>query len=184
MKKTLLFAAHAALVFMGAAGAADVRLFYSPSCPHCHHARDFFAQQMMYEYPDIEIININVMDNNNMPLFQDAVTKCKFDNGGVPVIVVGEKCFQGYADFMQDDLRRAVESGMTDDQIQAAAAVRSAMTRDADGYRTQHTGRVAKMAEFGTAPQKKTDNGSMTYWYVLLGALVAGLIVVLGRRRK
>ena len=81
-------------------------------------------------------------------------------------------------------MRRAVESGMTDDQIQAAAAVRSAMTRDADGYRTQHTGRVAKMAEFGTAPQKKTDNGSMTYWYVLMAALVMGLVVVLGRRRK
>ena len=37
---------------MSVANAADITIFYSPSCPHCHHARDFFKNELIYEYDD------------------------------------------------------------------------------------------------------------------------------------
>ncbi|MBD5388668.1 hypothetical protein HDR63_00220 [bacterium] len=183
MKKWAMFAAAAAWM-CGAANAADIWLYYSPSCPHCHHARAFFAEQLIYEYPDIEITSVNVMDSANRPAFADALAKCNYNSGGVPVIVVGDTCFQGYADFMADDIRAAVASDMTANQQTAAAAVRDAMTRDADGFRTQYTGRVATMTEYGAAAQKKTTDGSMIFLYILMAALVVGLVGVMGTRRR
>ena len=52
MKKMSFVFALFGFLFIGAASAADVTLYYSPSCPHCHHARDFFVNRVVYEYPD------------------------------------------------------------------------------------------------------------------------------------
>ena len=127
MKKLSTLFAVFGFLFMGAANAADITLYYSPSCPHCHHARDFFTSRIVYEYPDLRIVQINVMDQANLPAFQEALKKCEYDSGGVPVIVVGDKCFQGYADFMQQELRDAVEVGMSQDQKDIAAENKKAL---------------------------------------------------------
>ena len=119
MKKLSFLVALAGLVFCGAASAADVTLYYSPSCPHCHHARDFFVNKVVYEYPDVRVVQVNVMDHANRPMFERVLEKCNYTSGGVPVIVVGDKCFQGYADFMQQELRAAIEVDLSDaDKIQ------------------------------------------------------------------
>ena len=52
MKKLSLLSAVLGLGFMGTASAADVTIYYSPSCPHCHHARDFAINTLVYEYPE------------------------------------------------------------------------------------------------------------------------------------
>ena len=70
----------------------------------------------------------------NLPMFQETLTKCEYESGGVPVLVIGEKCFQGYADFMQDDLRGAVEADMSDKEKQAAAENKAEMAKDAEGF--------------------------------------------------
>ncbi len=36
MKKSTLMSTLAAMTMVGTASAADVVLYYSPSCPHCH----------------------------------------------------------------------------------------------------------------------------------------------------
>ena len=51
MKKLSALIAMCGLAFVGAASAADITVYYSPTCPHCHHARDFIAQNLVYEYP-------------------------------------------------------------------------------------------------------------------------------------
>ena len=72
MKKTSFLSAILGLSFIGAASAADITVYYSPSCPHCHHARGFISSTLVYEYPELKVTEVNVMDQANMEKFQAA----------------------------------------------------------------------------------------------------------------
>jgi len=186
MKKLTFLSAIFGLAFIGAAGAADITVYYSPTCPHCHHAREFIGSNLIYEYPNLTVSEVNVMTEAAMPVFQEALTKCKYDNGGVPVIVVGEKCFQGYADFMQQELRDAVEADMSDKDKQIAAENKKELAADPDGFKAKHSDRVKAISEYDPAApkdvQKKSDGASSMYFYILLIVLVAALGFVLVRK--
>lgn len=187
MKKLSAVFAICGLFFVGTAVATDITIYHSPSCPHCHHARDFFKTNLIYEYPTLSITEVNVMDESNRQMFFDAIKKCGYESGGVPVIVVGEKCFQGYADFMQKDIRKAVESDMSDADKATAAANRKSMESDADAFRSANAARLDAISEYNSE-QKKTGNNSVSnsgnYWYILLivAAIILGLVVI--KRRK
>lgn len=191
MKKSSFLSAFLGLTFIGAASAADVTIYYSPSCPHCHHARDFISNTLVYEYPEIKVTAVNVMEQDNMPVFQDALQKCEFESGGVPVIVIGDKCEQGYGDAMQDTLRSYVESDMTDEQKAAAAENKAAMAADAEKFKFEHPDRANAIVEYSaTTTQaaepaqnvKKNEGGNTIWFWGLLIALVAGLGYVLVRK--
>ena len=132
MKKLLLLVAG--LSFVGGANAADIRIFYSPTCPHCHHARDFIENTLIYEYDDLKVEEVNVTIRENQQEFINAIYKCGYRSGGVPVIVIGEKCFQGYADNMQPSLRAAIEIDLSDAQKSSAESNRSELTKDRDTF--------------------------------------------------
>ena len=68
----LLFATLCGL-FIGNANAADVTIYYSPTCPHCHHAREFIENTLVYEYDGLKVTEINVMNKDNRQSFVDAV---------------------------------------------------------------------------------------------------------------
>ena len=83
-----------------------------------------------------------------------------YQKGGVPVIVIGDmnvkdgfKCFQGYADSMQNDLRSAVEMDLTDAQKTAANANKAEMAKNKDAFVAAHTDRKNAIKEI--EPQKK-----------------------------
>ncbi len=192
MKKLSLLSAVMGLTFAGAASAADVTIYYSPSCPHCHHAREFISNTLVYEYPELKVTAVNVMDEANLPMFRDALKKCEFESGGVPVLVIGDKCEQGYADFMQDTLRGHVEADMSDEQKAAAAENKKAMSEDAEKFKSEHSDRANAVVEYNAAAvevaeteevAKKNENGGSTIWFWgLLIVLVAGLGYVLVRK--
>ena len=190
MKKLSSVFAFVAMMFCGVANAADITLYYSPTCPHCHHARDFFVNKIVYEYPDVRVVQVNVMDRTNLPMFQEVLKKCNYDSGGVPVIVVGDKCFQGYADFMEQELRDAVEVDMPDAAKKQAAENKKEMDTDADAFRARHPERQDAISEYNPSvaadmENKKKNNGaSSVYFYVLLIVLVAALGFVLIRKDK
>ena len=189
LKKISLLSAIFGISFIGAASAADIKLYYSPSCPHCHHAREFFVNRMVYEYPNLRIVQINVMDQANLPAFQDTLAKCNYDNGGVPVIVVGDKCFQGYADFMQQELRDAIEVDLSDADKKQAAENKKALDENPDDFKRKHADRQGAITEYNAAQEtadaeKKSDAASPVYFYVLLIVLVAALAFVLVRKDK
>lgn len=194
MKKITLLSAIFGLFFVGTASAADVTLYYSPTCPHCHHAREFFVNRVVYEYPDLRIVQVNVMDQANQEKFSEVLKKCEYTSGGVPVITVGDKCFQGYADFMQQELRDAVEVDMTEDQKKAAAENKRALDENADDFRSKHPARAGAVTEYNAAAlaaaeheaQKKTEAAaaSPVYFYALLIVLVAALAFVLVRKDR
>ena len=128
-------------VAMANANAADIKIFHSPSCPHCRHAREFIENTLIYEYNDLKVTEINVMSSDNRQEFVDALYKCGYKSGGVPVIIVGEKCFQGYADSMQDTLRAAVEVDLTDEQKQSAKDNKAKMAENKDEFVASHADR-------------------------------------------
>lgn len=191
MKKLSLLSALLGIGFIGAASAADVTVYYSPSCPHCHHARDFVSNTLVYEYPELKVTMVNVMDAANRPMFEEALKKCEFESGGVPVLVIGDKCEQGYADFMQDTLRGHVEADLSDEQKAAAAENKKAMAQDAEKFKSEHADRANAITEHVAAAateeaqdQKKNSEPSTIWFWALLIALVAGLGFVLVRSDK
>ncbi|MBR5567033.1 MAG: hypothetical protein IKW09_02915 [Alphaproteobacteria bacterium] len=191
MKKLSFLSAILGLTFAGAASAADITVYYSPTCPHCHHAREFIASTLVYEYPELKVTEVNVMDEANLPMFQETLKKCEFESGGVPVIVVGDKCEQGYADFMQDTLRQHVEVDLNDEQKAAAAANKQAMSEDAEKFKAEHADRANAISEYNAAAvaaaedvEKKSEGGNVIWFWGLLIVLVAGLGYVLVRKDK
>lgn len=188
MKKLSVLSALFGLMFVGAASAANITIYHSPSCPHCHHAREFFKDYLIYEYPTLSITEVNVMDETNRDVFLATLEKCEYKSGGVPVIVIGEKCFQGYADFMQDELRTAVEADMSDADKATAAENKKALEADAEAFRSANASRTDAISQYKPDAQKKIDNAKSVntnlYWYVLLIAAVVVLGIVLVKRKK
>lgn len=193
MKKLSFLSAIMGLTFAGVASAADITIYYSPSCPHCHHAREFISNTLVYEYPELKVTAVNVMDQANLPAFQDALKKCEFDNGGVPVMVIGDKCEQGYADFMQDTMREYIEVDLSDEQKAVAAENKAAMAADAEKFKSEHADRANAVVEYTVTvaepaaepvaePEKKNEGGSTVWFWGLLIVLVATLGYVLVRK--
>lgn len=187
MKKLSIVSAAMGLAFIGSASAADITVYYSPTCPHCHHARDFINNTLIYEYPTIKVTEVNVMDQANLEKFQQTLEKCKFESGGVPVIVIGDKCEQGYADFMQDTLRQHVEADMSDADKKAAAENKAEMEKDAEGFKAANADRANAVSEYNAAEAaaaaEKGGNSTIWFWGLLV-VLVAGLGFVLVKKGK
>ena len=188
MKKMKLLPLLLSVFFIGTASAADITIYYSPSCPHCHHAQEFFANKMIYEYPKLRVVQVNVMKKSNLDMFKDALAKCEYTSGGVPVIVVGDKCFQGYADFMQKDLRDAVELDLSKKDKEIAAENKKSLEKDPENFRAKHPERKKAISEYSAGVnnmEKKTNNQStLMYLYVLLIVLVAAFGLLLIRKGK
>lgn len=180
MKKLFGFVS---VLFCGAAFGADITLYYSPTCPHCHHAREFISNTLVYEYPELQVTAVNVMLEENRPEFFATLKKCEYASGGVPVFVIGEKCFQGYADSMANNLRAAIAVDLSDAAKDLAAKNKAEMERDAAAFRAAHTERADVIVERDT--QKKTDESDSKWvFYGLLIVLVLGLSVALVKGNK
>lgn len=190
MKKTTLLMALCGLFIMGAASASDVTLYYSPTCPHCHHAREFIDSSLVYEYPEITVEAVNVLEGDNRPEFEATLKKCEFEFGGVPVIVVNDKCFQGYGPGMDADFRAALDAKLSDADKAAAAANRAALASDAEKFKSEHTARANAVVErvgpaSAESQKKNSDGNNVMYFYILLAVLVVGLgFVVLRKGNK
>ena len=173
-------------VFMCGANAADVTIFYSPTCPHCHHARNFIENTLIYEYEDLKVSTVNVMDADNRQAFMDALKQCGYERGGVPVLIIGEKCFQGYSDSMQSELRESIEVDLNEEQKKAAASNKAELEKDKTAFVAAHDYRKNAVSEKDN--KKKINNKSEILTdialYVFLGLLLVGLGVILFRKQK
>lgn len=195
MKTISLMGALAGAMFIGNAVAADITIYYSPTCPHCHHARDFISTNLIYEYPNLKVTEVNVMESANRPEFTDALKKCEYESGGVPVLVIGDKCFQGYADSMADDLRAAIEIDMDDAAKSVAAENKKSLAADADAFKKEHEDRKNAIVEREITQVESADDDAQKknrtvnkktndswVFYLILVALVCGLGFVLTRK--
>ena len=187
--KNLLLSVLFGFSLLGNASAADITIYYSPSCPHCHHAQQFFADEMIYEYPKLKVVQVNVMDEDKRDMFRETLEKCNYSSGGVPVIVIGDKCFQGYADFMQKELRDAVEADLSDSDKAEAAKNRKEMEKDSEGFKTKHSKRKEAIKEYNPKAVnqenvKKNNEGISIYSYVILILLMSLIILFLLNKKN
>ncbi len=193
--KAKILSALAAFGFIGMANAADMTIYYSPTCPHCHHAQDFTKNNFIYEYPTMNVTVVDVTNPDHRAMFIEVLKTCNFSSGGVPVIKIGEKCFQGFAESMADDLRAAIEIDMDDAAKKSAADVKKAIAADGNKYRDEHPTPVATVTEY-TAPvaantdekaEKKTsasDNKVASWVLGILALLVVLFSVSVSRKRS
>ena len=140
----------------------------------------------------VTVTEVNVMDQANLPKFRETLKKCEYESGGVPVLTIGDKCFQGYADFMQAELRDAVAADLSDADKTAAAEAKKAMDADAEKFKSENAEKKATISEFvanaepaaAVDSQKKNSGASSVWFWGLLIVLVAGLGLVLVRKDK
>lgn len=190
MKTRILFGLFG-LLFIGAATAADMTVYYSPTCPHCHHMRDYASNNFIYEYPSMKITMVDVTVPENRSLFIDVIKTCEYESGGVPVIKIGDKCFQGFAESMADDMRAAIESDMDAAAKQSAADVKRAISENGDTYRQEHPTPVATISEYTaqhdeTAEKKTTasDNKWASWVLIVLALVVLGFSVSVAKGKS
>ena len=107
MKKAFLFLSF--LFISNLASASNLTLYFSPTCPHCHHAMEYIDGTLVKKYKDLKVVKVDLSDKKNIDLFKKTLEKCKYTSGFVPVMVINGKCFQGYAEFMNEDIIKAVE---------------------------------------------------------------------------
>jgi len=189
MKLSNLLFAFMCSAFICGANAADITIYYSPTCPHCHHAREFIENTLIYEYSDLKVTTVNVMEKDNYPEFVETLKKCEYESGGVPVIVVGEKCFQGFGEATQPELRTAVEIDLTKEQKQAAASNKTEMEKNKDAFIAAHADRKDAVTERETKKKmnNKTENKTDITDILLYGFLVllfVGMGIVLFKKQK
>ncbi len=190
MKIKILYALMGLFCVCGA-HAADMTIYYSPTCPHCHHARDYASNNFIYEYPTMNITMIDVTVPEHRALFIDVIKTCDFSSGGVPVIKIGDKCFQGFAESMADDMRAAIEIDMDDAAKKSAADVKRAISENGDAYRDEHPTPVATITEYtatGDENAEKKTTASDSKWaswvLIILALVVLGFCVSVAKSKK
>ena len=189
--KRIFLPVFIASFFIGNSNAADMTIYYSPTCPHCHHVQDYTRNNFIYEYPMIQVTLIDVTVPEHRALFIDVLKACDFSSGGVPVIKIGEKCFQGFGEAMADDLRAAIEVDLDDNAKKAAADVKTAIAADGDKYREEHPTPVASISNY-VAPvtdevEKKTaasDNKLASWLLALVALIIFGFSIGMSGRKS
>lgn len=186
MKKIIAATLMTGAMFTASAYAdVEMTIYYSNTCPHCHHARDFTRNTLIYEYPTLAVKQVNVGEEANRAAFQKVVRDCKYKTGGIPIITIGDKCFQGYGtdETTGNEFRETINANLTDAERETAAANRAAMAANPEQFRADNASRLDSLREQIGTPQKKNDGTPVIFW-VILGVLVAGLGFVLLRKGK
>ncbi|MDR0803815.1 MAG: hypothetical protein LBO08_01870 [Rickettsiales bacterium] len=185
MKKIIL-ASVMALAAAPAFSAADIAIYYSPTCPHCHHARDFISSTLIYEYPTLAVVEYNVSENAGYNEFAKALKTCGYESGGVPVAVVNGKCFQGFGapENTGVEFRAALDAKLTAAEKEASKNASAEFKKDGAQFRAAHPDRVRAISEFSAETVQKKTSNSAIYFYGLLIILVAGLGFVLFSKKK
>lgn len=72
----------------------QVYFFYQVSCPHCHHAAEYIKEN----HPDLKPVSIDVRQDGNMALFEQAVKHYGItEQAGTPLITLGKNYIMGWS---------------------------------------------------------------------------------------
>ncbi|MCL1902549.1 MAG: hypothetical protein FWG18_02905 [Alphaproteobacteria bacterium] len=162
--KTLIATVFAVAFISGAQAAAELVLYMSPTCPHCHHAHEYITDTLVPKYPDMVVTVVNVSDKNNVEAFKTAVAKCKLESFGVPLVVIGDKCFQGFGQLTGQQYIDTI------DELYVPGTV------------TESRNTIANQL---ASDVKKNEKNPYVFLIALLGiVIIAGGFVLLSRRKK
>jgi uncharacterized membrane protein len=96
----------------------QVVLFYSPTCPHCHHVIDNVLPGVMERFGNqLEVIYVDVSQQGGAMVFYDACDAMRVPDaqcGGVPAMVIGDAYLVGSAEIparMETLVQAGLDSG-------------------------------------------------------------------------
>lgn len=73
--------------------------FYGEGCPHCAQEKKYLLQVLKVKYPSLQIREYEIYNNRDNALFLLTIAKnLGFSVDGVPLLIIGDKQFVGYAD--------------------------------------------------------------------------------------
>lgn len=82
---------------IGGDGKTEMILFYSPTCPHCHHAMEFLDKKIAPKYKDLTITKYNTSTKVGANYYFHYAKKLNMENAGaVPLAVFGDKYELGF----------------------------------------------------------------------------------------
>jgi len=85
----------------------NIYLFWGDGCPHCAKEKAYLAE-VLPNYPNVKLNNYEIYySQENVKLMQKTSEKLNINSSGVPLLVIGDKEFVGYAE------------GTTDKEIEA-----------------------------------------------------------------
>ena len=74
---------------------AEVIIFYSPVCPHCHDALEFL-DKISPNYKDLKITKYNTFTKTGINYYQHYTKKLNIDSNGVPIAIFNDKYELGF----------------------------------------------------------------------------------------
>lgn len=115
--------------FVMAKDKVNVNIFKSSSCPHCAEALNFFnALKEDSEYGNyFELVLFETNGNSatiksNIELAEKVASHFGFEFSGVPLIVIGDKYFEGYISSMDEELKGAIKNAYESDDYKDVVA--------------------------------------------------------------
>lgn len=157
MKKLSFVSAILGLSLINAASASEViTIYYSPSCPYCHYARDDISGKLVYEYPNLTVTEVDVSNPDNRNMFSHALGRCGLKSGGVPLVVYGDKCKQGYSGVLMDEMRELLNASLNEEEKTLVASNRKAMEEDVDAFKARNADRKKAVLQFSAKTVAKT----------------------------
>ena len=69
-------------------------IYFNPMCPYCHQALGFINDELS----DVPVKKIELGQglDANLKCFAKALSDCHCASRGIPLIIIGDKCFQGF----------------------------------------------------------------------------------------
>ena len=74
----------------------EVVIFYSPYCPHCHHALEFLEKEIEPKYKDIKVTKYNTSTKTGVNYYYHYKKKFNFEGEGVPLAIFGDELEYGF----------------------------------------------------------------------------------------
>lgn len=88
-----------------------IHFFEQRGCPDCARFKDFLDNNILKEYPNINIISYSIMDSENQDKFYQMMDERNVDDFRmiVPTVFIGDNYFQNFYNDDKDLVRRAIE---------------------------------------------------------------------------
>lgn len=99
-----------------------VYVFYGATCSYCAALHEFFDElENDYNYKNkFEIKYYEVWNNSsNYELMMKVANKMGDNVGGVPYYIIGDKSFNGYAESLNEDIKKAIDNGSNVDILES-----------------------------------------------------------------
>ena len=104
----------------------------------------------------LPVTEVDVSNPDNRNMFSHALGRCGFKSGGVPVIVYGDKCKQGYSGVLMDEMRELLNASLNEEEKTLVASNRKAMEEDVDAFKARNADRKKAVLQFSAKTVAKT----------------------------